>query len=258
VAVPADELRQIAEDSAAEGQITVGESKLLSRVFTFSDRVAREIMVPRNKVCSIDLGAPVAESLALALESGHSRLPLCEGDLDRAVGVVHMKDLTRRLVEGSPLESFRELGRPPLYVPETQPADELLRLLQRKHSHMALVLDEYGGVSGVITIEDALEELVGEIQDEHDEEVPPVIEIEGGWSVEGRLPLSAFCELAEVAPPESEAATLGGYVMERLGRLAQEDDEIVVGPWRLRVSQIDRRAVERIEITRRPCEEPSS
>jgi len=253
IGVAPEELRQIAAKSAAEGQITAGESALLSKVFTFSDRVVREIMVPRQKVRGIDLRQPMAEALARALESGHSRYPLYAESLDGVVGVLHLKDLTRRLVGGEQAPPLPDLVRPPVFVPETLPAQRLLRTFQRRHSHMAFVLDEYGSVTGIVTIEDALEELVGEIQDEHDEaEVPTVVEIKGGYSIEGRALLVELEPLLGVPPFESESDTLAGYVMERLGRLGEVGDIVYIGPWRARIVEVQRRAIERIELTREP------
>ena len=249
-AVRPDELRQIAAASAAEGQITAGESALLSKVFTFSDRVAREIMVPRHKVSGIDLRQPLEETLAQSLETGHSRYPVYERSLDGVVGILHMKDLTRRLVAGERAPNLRELARPPVFVPETLPAQRLLRMFQKRHSHMALVLDEYGSVTGMVTIEDALEELVGEIQDEHDDEVAPVVEIDGGYSVEGRVLLADIEPLLGVPPFETESSTIAGYVMERLGRLGEVGDIVHIGPWRARIVEVQRRAIERIELKR--------
>ncbi len=251
-AVRADELRQIAENSADAGQITQGESALLSNVFTFSDRVAREIMVPRSKVRGIDLRRPLDESLRFALENGHSRYPLYDRDLEGVVGVLHAKDLTARMMSGPPVKNLRELARPAIFVPETMSAQRLLRIFQRQRAHLAIVLDEFGGVTGVVTIEDTLEELVGEIQDEHDEERMPVEEIAGGFSVEGRLLLSELERLLEIPPIDTEAATLSGYIMENLGRVALLGDSVEIAEWVARVVQIDRRSIERVEITRPP------
>jgi len=258
LAVHADELKQIAAESAAGGQISAGESALLSKVFTFSDRGTRDIMVPRNKVSAIDLAWPVAQALQFALETGHSRYPLYDGTLDGVVGVLHMKDLTRLLMAGRKIESLRALCRPPLFVPETLAAQRLLRTFQRRHSHMAVVLDEYGGVTGIVTIEDALEELVGEIQDEHDEgEVPPIVELPNGYSVGGRVLLAELEPLLAVAPFESEASTVAGYLMERLGRLAEPGDSVRLGPWRATVVQVDRHAIDRVEIVRHESLKPA-
>lgn len=250
LSMPAEELKQIAEESAESGHITKGEGTLLSNVFRFSDRVAREIMVPRAKVRGIDLKRPVEESLQFALESGHSRYPLYDGDLDGIVGVLNMKDLMPRLASAQPIKSLRDLARPPMWVPETMPAQRLLRIFQRQRSHLAVVLDEYGGVTGVITLEDTIEELVGEIQDEHDEERQPVETIEGGFSVEGRMLLSEIAPLLDIPEIESQATTLSGFVMEHLGRVASVGDAVPLGTsWVGRVVQVERRAIERVEIT---------
>jgi CBS domain containing-hemolysin-like protein len=248
LAVPADELRQIAAESAAGGQITQGQGALLSNVFTFSDRVAREIMVSRAKVRGIDLRRPVKESLQLAMEMGHSRYPLYDRDLDAIVGILHMKDLTPRLVSGQAVKNLRELARPAIFVPETMSAQRLLKIFQRQRSHMAVVLDEFGAVTGLTTIEDTLEELVGEIQDEHDEERQPIESIEGGHSVEGRVLLSVLEESLGVTGFESEATTLSGYVMESLGRVATVGDEVPIGEWTGRVTHMDKRSIERVEL----------
>lgn len=250
LSMPADELKQIAEESAESGYITKGEGTLLSNVFRFSDRVAREIMVPRAKVRGIDLKRTVEESLQYALENGHSRYPLYDGDLDGIVGVLNMKDLMPRLSTGQPIRSLRELSRPPMWVPETMPAQRLLRTFQRQRSHLAMVLDEYGAVTGVITLEDTIEELVGDIQDEHDEERQPVENIQGGFSVEGRMLLSEITTLLDIPEIDSQATTLSGYVMEHLGRIASVGDTVPLGTgWVGRVVQIERRAIERVEIT---------
>ena len=248
LAVPADELRQIAEDSAAGGQISKGQGTLLSNVFTFSDRVAREIMVPRAKVRGIDLRRPVKESLQFALESGHSRYPIFDRDLDGMVGILHMKDLMPRIVSGQPIQTLRDLVRPAIFVPESLSAQRLLRIFQKQRSHMAVVLDEFGALTGITTIEDTLEELVGEIQDEHDEERQPVEKTEQGYSVDGRVLVSVLEDEFDLRPTESEATTLSGYVMERLGRAAKLGDEVAFGDWTARVIQVDRRSIERVEL----------
>jgi CBS domain containing-hemolysin-like protein len=251
LAVPAEELEQIAAESAAGGQLTAAQGLLLSNVFRFSDRVAREIMVPRSKVRGIDLRRPIEEALGYALENGHSRYPLYERDLDGIIGILHMKDLMPRLASRQLTKSLRELARPAIFVPETMPAQRLLRTFQRQRSHMAIVLDEFGGVTGVVTLEDNLEELVGDIQDEHDEERQPVEPIDQGFSVEGRLSLSEVEALLEAEEIESGATTLSGYIMERLGRVAQVGDSVPIDGWTARVTQVEHRSIERVELIRR-------
>ncbi len=248
--VQADELRKIAEDSAAGGAITKGEGDLLSNVFTFSDRVAREIMVPRNKVIGLDMQRPVADTIQFALEAGHTRYPLFDGDLDEIVGMLHIKDLLTHTQAGGTVEDLRPIARPPLFVPESMSAQRLLRVFQRQHTHIAVVLDEYGGVAGITTLEDALEELVGEIQDEYDEERAPVEETATGYSVTGSMLLADVEQLIDCGTIECESSTVAGLLMERLERVAKVGDAIDLDRWTIRVIQVEKRAVERVELIR--------
>ncbi|MBA2322072.1 MAG: HlyC/CorC family transporter [Deltaproteobacteria bacterium] len=250
LAVPAEELRRIAEDSAAVGQITKGQGDLLSNVFTFSSRVAREIMVPRNKVLGLDLRLPREEVLKFALEADHTRYPVFDGDLDEIVGILHIKDVLVHIGDGAEIPDLRTLVRPPLFVPESMPAQRLLRTFQRQHTHLAVVLDEYGGVAGITTLEDALEELVGEIQDEYDEERNPVEETASGYSVVGGMLLADVESLLSLSEIESESSTIAGYLMEQLERVPKVGDQVELDGWTIRVTQVERRAVERVELVR--------
>lgn len=252
-AVPAEELRRMAAQSAAQGEITVGQGELLSNVFRFSGRVARDIMVPRAKIAAVDLAWPFPRLLDFVLDNEQSRYPVYEGDLDEVVGILHLKDLTKRLrVDGWTGEGLRELLRPPLFVPETLSAQRLLRVFQHEHSHLAIVLDEHGSVAGVMTIEDALEELVGEIQDEHDDERERVEPLPGGgWSVDGGASLTEVQELLELPPFTSDSTTLSGFVMESLGRIGRVDDRVALGRgYEARVTTVVGRVSERVEVTR--------
>ena len=250
LAVPAGELRRIAEDSAAGGQISKGQGDLLSNVFTFSSRVAREIMVPRNKVLGLDLSLPKDEVLRYALEADHTRYPAFEGDLDQILGILHIKDVLAYISDGAEIPDLRTIVRPPLYVPESMPAQRLLRTFQRQHTHLAVVLDEYGGVAGITTLEDALEELVGEIQDEYDEERAPVEETASGYSVVGGMLLSEVESLLSTGDIASDSSTVAGYLMEKLERVPKVGDQVELDGWTIRVTQVERRAVERVELVR--------
>ncbi len=252
-AVPAEELRRIAEQSAAQGEISVRQGELLSNVFRFSGRVARDIMVPRAKVAAVDLAWPFPKILDFVLENEQSRYPVYERDLDGIVGILHMKDLTKRLRGGTWTgEGLRQLLRTPLFVPETLSAQRLLQVFQRERSHLAVVLDEHGGVAGIMTIEDALEELVGEIQDEHDNERQRIEVLEGvGWSLDGGVLLTEVEELLKLPPFTSDSTTLSGFVMESLGRIGRMDDRVPLGRgYEARVTQVVGRAIERVEVAR--------
>jgi CBS domain containing-hemolysin-like protein len=250
LAVPAEELKRIAEDSAAGGQITKGQGDLLSNVFTFSSRVAREIMVPRNKVLGLDISLPRAEVLKYALEADHTRYPVFDGDLDQVVGILHIKDVLAYIADGEEIPDLRAVVRPPLYVPESMPAQRLLRTFQRQHTHLAVVLDEYGGVAGITTLEDALEELVGEIQDEYDEERAPVEETATGYSVVGGMLLADVESLLDLSAITADSSTIAGLLMEKLERVPKVGDQVALDGWTIRVTQVERRAVERVELVR--------
>lgn len=182
-----EELRMLLSDSAAVGQLDEHERVLLDNVFAFSDRVARELMVPRNEMVCLFVDAPIAESVAFAMEAGHTRFPLCEGDKDKVLGMIHMQDLFRQHHE---LADLRQIMRPMLMVPETLSVSRLLKGFQRQKSQMAILVDEYGGTAGLVTLEDLLEEIVGDIQDEFDQEVPDVRPVgPGSFDIDGALRL---------------------------------------------------------------------
>jgi CBS domain containing-hemolysin-like protein len=247
LAVQGDELVRIVEESAAGGHITIGEGEMVSNVFAFSHRVAREIMVPRNRVDGIDLLEPIAPQLERALEYGHSRCPVFEGDLDDVVGMLHLKDLLRHDVEKLEEPGLRAMLRPPLFVPESLRAEKVMRRMQARRTHLALVVDEHGGVSGVVSLEDALEELVGDIQDEYDEELQDAQTIEGGFALSGSILLEDLAPLLHVKVPESDADTLQGWLMEHLERVPRPGDQVTLAGWRFDVIEVQHRAITRVE-----------
>jgi len=258
-AVPAEELRRITERSVAQGEITQGQGELLANVFKFTGHSARHVMVPRNKVAAVNLGWPTAQIVDYVLENGQSRYPAYDEDLDGIVGILHVKDLMPRLREGWTGEGLREMLRPPLFVPESLSVQRLLGAFQRARSHMAVALDEYGGVTGILTIEDALEELVGDIRDEHDVDERPTVEATGeGWSLDGRATIGEVMAALGLDGVETTATTVSGYVTERLGRLARVDDTVEIGPYVARVTSLAGRAIDRVEVVTRaapPTEE---
>ncbi len=250
LAVGKEELVRIAQESAAGGQISAEQGEMVHNVFAFSHRVAREIMVPRNRIRALDLSQPLDEQIPALIELGHSRLPVYEGDLDDVVGVLHLKDLLKGGVQGVDAPTLRQLARPALFVPETLPAEELMRTMQRQRTHLALVVDEHGGVSGLVTLEDALEELVGDIQDEYDQEATQVEPLEEGYALSGDVLLEDVEELLGVGPIASSSDTLQGWMMERLHRIPRPGDELALGPWTIRVVTVERRVVTRAEAHR--------
>ena len=254
LAIPGDELVRMAEESAAGGHISAREGEMVSNVFAFTHRVAREIMVPRLRVQAMDLAAPIADQISLALEHGHSRYPVYERDLDHVVGVLHLKDLLRHDISALTPELLRTMIRPPLLVPESLPAEKLMRTMQRRHTHLAMVVDEYGGVSGVVSLEDALEELVGEILDEYDEEPDPIHRVDGGFRLIGAAPLHAVAQALEVPLPQTDSDTLQGWLMEQLERLPTPGDEVAFGEYTVRIVEVFERTITRAEAQKNVAE----
>ncbi|HYG94753.1 MAG TPA: hemolysin family protein, partial [Nocardioides sp.] len=193
------ELRELVDMAEERGVVESGERNMIHSVFELGDTIAREVMVPRTDVVWIERTKTVPQALALALRSGFSRIPVIGENVDDVVGVVYLKDLVRRSQHSADQRGPRvdELMRPPTFVPESKPVDELLRNMQAQRIHIAIVVDEYGGFAGLVTIEDILEEIVGEIADEHDaEQRPPVEHLDdGSVRITARLPVEDLAEL---------------------------------------------------------------
>jgi CBS domain containing-hemolysin-like protein len=232
------ELRELVDMAEERGVVESGERQMIHSVFELGDTIAREVMVPRTDVVWIERTKTVRQALALALRSGFSRLPVIGENVDDVVGVVYLKDLVRRSQNSTDQRGpkVEELMRTPTFVPESKPVDELLRDMQAQRIHIAIVVDEYGGFAGLVTIEDILEEIVGEIADEHDQfQRPPVEELEdGSIRVTARLPVEDLAELFGVELPEDDdVETVGGLLARALGRVPIEGASAEVGGLKL-------------------------
>ncbi len=231
-----EDIRQLLRASARRGTIGPVVVDLADNLVRFAGRRARDIMVPRARVVALDADLPAAEVLRLIREEGYSRYPVVEeNDLDRILGILHVKDLFRGLGAGGEVPGgfdLRALARRPRIVPETLPVGRLLRLFQQSRGHMAVVADEYGGTAGIVTLEDVLEELVGELRDEFDagetDEITPLPG--GGWRLDAVLPVRRAAELVS-SPPDipPEVHTLAGYVQSLLGRIPRAGDRVPFG-----------------------------
>jgi CBS domain containing-hemolysin-like protein len=233
------ELRELVDMAEERGVVESGERNMIHSVFELGDTIAREVMVPRTEVVWIERGKTLRQALALALRSGFSRIPVIGENVDDVIGVVYLKDLVRRsqsLHDGQQGPRVEDLMRPPTFVPESKPVDELLREMQAQRIHIAIVVDEYGGFAGLLTIEDILEEIVGEITDEHDRfSRPPVEELpDGAMRVTARLPVEDLAELFDVEMVEDhDVETVGGLLARALGRVPIEGSSAEVAGLRL-------------------------
>jgi CBS domain containing-hemolysin-like protein len=227
--------------SSSDSEVSQHKRELLDNVFELSHRVARQIMLPRQDVIYLSNARPLAENLRLARRSGHTRFPLCDGDLDHVVGVVHIKDLFRR---ERPLNSLQEVSREIAFVPETLELDRLLKRMRGEQFHLAAVIDEYGGVSGVVTLEDVIEEIVGQIQDEFDVEKPELQRRpDGSYQVSGGMLVEELEDALDLELSDRDEDTIGGVVFSELGRNPVVGDSVELGPITLEVTEMQRNRI---------------
>jgi CBS domain containing-hemolysin-like protein len=253
-----DELRLLfAASHKRAGGSTLGWDIVLNAL-DLRRRIAREVMRPRREIVAFDTEATIAECLDIAEKTRYSRFPLCEsGDLDKTIGVVHIKDLYAARLKARSGADLRPACRKLIYVPETARLEKLLQLFLERKLHFAIVVDEYGGTVGLVTLENVLEEVVGQIQDEFDQEKPLLLKKdERTWEVDGALPLHELADVIGEPLQEEGVSTTSGLVTLRLGGFPNEGDTLTLGAYELRVQTMDGTRVERLKLTRRP--EPES
>jgi putative hemolysin len=246
------EIRQMADLAAHEAAIELEESELIHSIFEFGDTVVREVMKPRTDMVTVEADATVEHTIDSAIEAGYSRIPVVEDDPDHVVGVAILKDLVRKREAGRGHDTVRDYVRPAHFVPESKRVAELLREMQTQKFHLALVVDEYGGTAGLVTLEDLLEEIVGEITDEYDVDEPIVERLtDGRLRVPGRTPIDDLSEQLGLELPNVEWDTVGGLVFNTLGHVPAPGETLVVGPIELCAEDVqDRRIVSVLVRTR--------
>jgi len=251
-----DELRLLIDQSKESGEIQDSEHELIENVFQFNDRMVKQIMVPRTKLAALEVNMSEEQLLETVFSEGYSRLPVYEGNIDNIVGVLYVKDLLPLIRQQQPVELAR-IMRPAYFVPETKKINRLLRQFQRKHLVMAIVSDEFGGVSGIVTIEDIMEELVGEIQDEYDNEVPVVEKVAPDeYRVAAATSIHDANEYLPYPLPESENyETVGGLLNVVYGSIPEVGDVAVLAPYEFRVLERSRRVIDLVQLRVVPPEE---
>lgn len=249
--VTEEELLAVADEAAESESIDAEERALIRDIIEFGDTVVREVMVPRTDMVTVASDFRVADVMEVVLLNGYSRVPVCGEGIDDVVGVVYAKDLMRAERDGHEAAEVSTLMRTAGFVPETKRVAELLREMQREQFHMAIVIDEYGGTAGLATLEDLIEELVGEIVDEYDVEDPRVEPLPGGdMRVDGRLSIDEANEVLANPLPEGDWDTVGGLLFHTLGRIAAEGDVVVVDGHELRADRVQGRRITRVRISR--------
>lgn len=247
------EIQDLVDQGEAQGLISHREGEMIDAVLELGETLAGQIMVPRTEMATLPETASVDQIIETLVQTGHSRIPIYQEDLDHIVGVIHAKDLLSYW--GKPFEGIRlrEISRKPIFVPQSMPLVQLLAAFERRRSHLAVVVDEYGGTAGLVTMEDVLEEIVGDIEDEYDQEEEMVAEQpDGSLIVDGRLGVDELSERLGVELPEElpegRFETVAGFITTSLGRVPHAQEEVVHGPVRLQVVGADERRVTQVHV----------
>ncbi len=253
-----EEIMTILDAGEKEGSIENEEKEMIYSVLQFGDKTVREVMIPRIDVVAVALDTTLDEALTVLLDSGHSRIPVYEDTVDNIKGLLYAKDLLRVLQKPADArhKPVTELMRHPFFVPESKRADELLAELKTKKVHMAVVVDEYGGTAGVVTFEDLIEEIIGDIQDEYDtNEEQEYVELgPNTFRVDAGISLSDFNDLLDVELPTEESDTVGGFLFAEFGRVPEVGETLEHGNLTLRVESLDGRRIRNVHVARKAVE----
>ncbi|MGZ5352135.1 MAG: hemolysin family protein [Actinomycetota bacterium] len=250
------DLRSMAEIGQEEGSIEREETQLIHSIFEFGDTIVREVMVPRPDIVAIESDKTLRDVQGVVLEHGFSRVPVFTDDLDDVLGIVFAKDVLKALHQGEQNMPLREIVRDAHFVPESKRVADLLREMQQEKFHIAIVTDEYGSTSGLVTLEDLLEELVGEISDEYDTEEPELEDLgDGVYRVDGKMAIDEVNEILEVELPDEEWDTVGGLMLGLMGSIPEQGEEVVFQNLTFAAEQVNGRRIVKILITRRDDED---
>ncbi|MFP4500610.1 MAG: hemolysin family protein [Candidatus Hydrogenedentota bacterium] len=243
------ELKSVLSESEASGVIETDERRMIEGILEFTGMRVNEILIPRPDVVALPLDATIAEALALLREHEYARIPVYEENLDHMKGVLYTKDLLPAFRDGRLEEPIQPLLRRPLFVPETMTVAEFVKTAQRLHMHLAVVVDEYGGTEGIVALQDALRELVGEFTEELQDREPPYVQVSASeYQVEGNMPLDDLEDLIGIAVEDEEHTTVAGFLLQRSERLLEVGDQIDYDGVRFTVEEVDRHRIERVRI----------
>lgn len=241
------EIQQLIDVGEEEGLLSEDEGEMIQSILSFSDTLAREIMVPRTDAIIISADTQIEELLQLVIQEGHSRFPVHGGSIDNIIGILHVKDLLSCWSEDH--LDLKDIVRTPYFIPETKKISHLLKELRDKKSHMAIVIDEYGGTAGLVTIEDIIEEIIGEIHDEHDnEDTLMVATDEGDLLVDARLEIEKLVEHFNLDVPKGNFESVGGFIISLLGRVPQPHETITHAPLEMTIESADARKIRKVRV----------
>ena len=253
-----EELLAVADLAVEDAVIEAEERRLIESVIELGDTVVREVMVPRTDMVTVTADFRVADAMEVVILNGYSRIPACGDGIDDIIGIVHAKDLMRAERDDHEDQPVSELARPAHFVPETKGAADLLREMQKERFHMAIAIDEYGGTAGLVTLEDIIEELLGEIVDEFDVEDAMIEPLAGGdYRVNARMALDEVNDLLRAQLPEGDWDTIGGLLLAQLGHVPTEGESVEVGGWQLTAQRVVGRRIGRVRFHRLHAFDPA-
>ena len=241
------EIKQLIDVGEEEGLLSEDEGDMIESILSFRDTLAREIMVPRPDAVIISADTPIEMLLQLVIQEGHSRFPVHDGSIDNIIGILHVKDLLSFWSQEH--LNLKDILRTPYFIPETKKISHLLRELRDKKSHMAIVIDEYGGTAGLVTIEDIIEEIIGEIHDEYDnDDILMVPTAEGDLVVDARLEIEKLLEHFSLEMPKGNFESVGGFIISLLGRVPQPHETITHAPLEMTIESADARKIRKVRV----------
>ena len=248
----AEEIHELIDEGQAKGLITNEESHMFSGVLDLRETRAHSIMIPRTEISSAPFNSTLGEVISLIKRFGHTRIPIHNDNIDEIIGILHAKDLLKLWGEDPSSKIPADILRKPYYVPKSRKINELLRDLQNKKTHLAIVTDEYGGTAGIITVEDILEEIVGEILDEHDTEEPLLTVVDQeSLMVDARLEIEKLEEYLEMELPHGDYESVGGFIIHRIGRIPEINEKIPYEDLEFVVQKADQRKIDKILVKRK-------
>jgi len=247
-----EEVQAYIDVGEEEGILEASEGRLLQSIVDFGDRVAKELMTPRIDVQAFDANKPIAELARMFSESKYSRIPIYTDSIDQITGIVHIKEIFDAILKGEQ-RMATEVARPPYFVSETKKVSDLLREFQSEHLQVAVVVDEYGGTAGIITIEDIVEEIVGEISDEHEDEEATIVDLgEEKYLVSGQLRVDALADMLGIELTGDDYETVAGLIFTSLGRIPKTGAVVAKNGWLFEVERADKRRIYRVRVSRDP------
>jgi len=248
-----DEIQAIIDAGEEEGLIDPQSGEMIQSILEFRDTVVREVMIPRTEIVAISAGAKIDEIMELICRHGHTRMPVYRENIDHIIGVVNVKDLLKFWSKPVTEKDFLSILRKPYYIPETKNISQLLHELKQKKYHMAVVIDEYGGTSGLVTLEDLIEEIVGEIHDEHDAEDLGILDQPDGYTlVDGRVEIEQLEEHFGVIFGEGKYETLGGLILNAIKRIPATGETVNVDDFEMIITAADERTIKKVRMRRKP------